>query len=236
MERLNKFLAQSGVASRRGADELIMQGIVKVNGQVVDKPGKTINPEKDVVVCNGQVVKPISKFIYILFNKPKGCITTCKDELGRKTIFDYIKQDLPGVVPVGRLDYDTEGLLILTNDGKLAHSLTHPSHEVSKTYQVKVEGEVKEHELAQLRKGVVIDGEKTKRCKVKLIDFEDNISKLEITIIEGKNRQVRKMFEVIGKNVIFLRRIAIADLRLGGLSRGGYRYLNDFEVEYLKRL
>lgn len=235
MERLNRFLARNGVASRRNADKMIAQGQVKVNGEVVDRLGATINPDNDVVTCNGITVKAV-KPVYIMFYKPKGCITTKKDELGRKTIFDYVTVDIAGLVPVGRLDYETEGLLLLTNDGQLAHALTHPSHEIPKTYVVKVEGEVPEHNLAQLRKGVMVDGVKTKRSKVKLLEYKDGISKIQVTIYEGRNRQIRKMFEAIDKEVIFLKRTAVADLRLGGLSRGGYRYLNEFEIDYLKRL
>ena len=134
------------------------------------------------------------------------------------------------------MDYDTEGLLILTNDGDLAYKLTHPSYEVPKTYSVKVEGEMPEHKLAQLRKGVLVDGEKTKRSKVKLIEYKDGVSKLEVTITEGKNRQIRKMFEVVEREVFFLKRIAVGELRLGGLARGGYRYLNDDEIYYLKNI
>ncbi len=237
MERLNKYLASTGVASRRGADKLIADGKVKVNGKVVIELGTTINEKNDTVTVDDVIVKKETDLKYIMFYKPKGCITTVSDEKGRKTIYDYLEElNIPHLIPVGRLDYDTEGLLLMTNDGDLAYKLTHPSYEVPKTYVVKVRGEMPEHKLAQLRKGVVIDGEKTKRARVKLIEFKDDISKLQITITEGKNRQIRKMIEAVEKEVIFLKRIAIGDLRLGGLARGGYRFLNDFEVEYLKRL
>lgn len=237
MERLNKFLASTGVASRRGADKLIADGRVKVNGKVVTELGTSINTENDKVMVDDIIVKAQTNYSYILFYKPKGCITTVSDEKGRKTIYDYLQDlNIPHLIPVGRLDYDTEGMLIMTNDGDLAYKLTHPSYEVPKTYLVKVEGEMPEHKLAQLRKGVLVDGEKTKRAKVKLVEFKDNISKLQITITEGKNRQIRKMLEAVEKEVIFLKRIAIGDLRLGGLARGGYRYLNDGEIYYLKNL
>lgn len=237
MERLNKYLASTGVASRRGADKLIADGKVKVNGKVVIELGTTINEKNDTVTVDDVIVKKETDLKYIMFYKPKGCITTVSDEKGRKTIYDYLEElNIPHLIPVGRLDYDTEGLLLMTNDGDLAYKLTHPSYEVPKTYVVKVRGEMPEHKLAQLRKGVIIDGEKTKRARVKLIEFKDDISKLQITITEGKNRQIRKMIEAVEKEVIFLKRIAIGDLRLGGLARGGYRFLNDFEVEYLKRL
>lgn len=237
MERLNKYLASTGVASRRGADKLIADGKVKVNGKVVIELGTTINEKNDTVTVDDVIVKKETDLKYIMFYKPKGCITTVSDEKGRKTIYDYLEElNIPHLIPVGRLDYDTEGLLLMTNDGDLAYKLTHPSYEVPKTYVVKVRGEMPEHKLAQLRKGVIIDGEKTKRARVKLTEFKDDISKLQITITEGKNRQIRKMIEAVEKEVIFLKRIAIGDLRLGGLARGGYRFLNDFEVEYLKRL
>lgn len=237
MERLNKYLASCGVASRRGADKLISDGAVKVNGKVVTELGTLVNPEKDKVFVQDIQVKPVAKYSYIMFYKPKGCITTVKDEKGRKTVYDYLQDlNIPHLVPVGRLDYDTEGLLIMTNDGDLTFSLTHPSHEVEKTYLVKVNGEMPEHKLAQLRKGVIVDGEKTKRSKVKLLEYADGVSKLQVSITEGKNRQIRKMFEAVEREVFFLKRIAVGAVRLGGLARGAYRYLSDEEVAYLKSL
>ncbi len=242
MERLNKYLASCGVASRRGADKLIEEGHVKINNKPVDQLGVLVNPDKDKVSVDGIIVTPINNFSYVMLYKPKGCVTTVSDEMGRKTVYDYLQDlSIPHLVPVGRLDYDTEGLLLLTNDGDLVHDLTHPSHEVPKTYIVKVKGQVLEHKLAQLRKGVIIDDGngnkvKTDRAKVKLVGFEDDTSRFEVTIHEGKNRQIRKMFEAVGEEVIFLKRVSIGDLRLGGLARGKYRYLNDAEIEYLKRL
>ncbi|MBD5086111.1 MAG: rRNA pseudouridine synthase [Clostridiales bacterium] len=237
MERLNKYLASTGVASRRNADKLIAEGRVRVNGKTVTELGKSINEVNDTVMVDDKIVKPASDYSYVMFYKPKGCITSLNDEKGRKTIYDYLSElNIPHLVPVGRLDYDTEGMLLLTNDGDLAHKLTHPSFEVPKTYLVKVKGEMPEHKLAQLRKGVVVDGELTKRCKVKLLEYKDGESKLQITITEGKNRQVRKMFESVEREVIFLKRIAVGELRLGGLSRGGYRYLSEEEVYYLKHI
>ncbi|MEG1395140.1 MAG: pseudouridine synthase [Clostridia bacterium] len=235
-ERLNKYLALSGVASRRGADQFIADGKIKINGKVVTELGTLVDVDNDTVSCEDIIVKPVSNYSYVLFYKPKGCITTVKDELGRKTIYDFLDLKIAGLFPVGRLDYETEGMLLLTNDGDLAYALTHPSHEVSKTYIAKVEGEMPENKLAQLRKGVEIDGQKTNRSKVKLLEYVDNISKVQITITEGRNRQVRKMFEMVEKEVIFLKRVAIGDLKLGGLSRGAYRFLRDDEVTYLKKL
>lgn len=237
MERLNKYLASCGVASRRESEKLILDGRVKVNGKVVKELGTQVNEVNDRVSVDGVQVKPVQDYSYIMMYKPKGCVTTMKDDKGRKTVYSYLEDlNIPHLVPVGRLDYDTEGLLLLTNDGELVHALTHPSHEVPKTYIVKVEGEVLEHKLAQLRKGVVIDGVKTAKAKVKLIEFKDNISRFEMTIHEGRNRQIRKMFEAVGEEVIFLKRVSVGNVRLGGLARGTYRYLNDDEIEYLKRL
>ncbi len=237
MERLNKYLASTGAASRRGADKLIEEGRVKVNGKVVKELGTVINEKKDVVAVDDIIVKTVNNYAYILFYKPKGCITTVNDEKGRKTVYDYLQDlNIPHLIPVGRLDYDTEGMLLMTNDGDLAYKLTHPSFEVPKTYLVKVEGEMPEHKLAQLRKGVTVDGEKTKRCKVKLLEYKNGESKIQITITEGKNRQIRKMFYAVEKEVKFLKRIAVGELRLGGLARGGYRYLNDDEIYYLKNM
>ncbi len=237
MERLNKYLASCGVASRREAENLILDGRVSVNGKIVTDLATKVNEEKDRVLLDGNQIKPTTDYSYIMMYKPKGCVTTLKDDKGRKTVYSYLEElNIPHLVPVGRLDYDTEGLLLLTNDGDLVYALTHPSHEVPKTYIVKVEGQVLEHKLAQLRKGVIIDGVKTDKAKVKLIEFKDDISRFEVTIHEGRNRQIRKMFEAVGEEVIFLKRISIGNVRLGGLARGTYRYLSDAEIDYLKRL
>ena len=233
--RLNKFLASCGAASRRGADELISAGRVRVNSIVVTELGKMVETDNDTVTLDGKKVEPVSKMTYIMLYKPKGCITSLRDEKGRKTVYDYLDVEVPHLVPVGRLDYDTEGLLLLTNDGELVNRLAHPSGEVPKSYLVRAEGEFPEHILAKLRKGVEIDGVKTKRSKVKLLEQGEKEAKLPVTITEGRNRQVRRMFEAVERNVVFLKRVAIGDLRLGGLARGAWRYLREEEVEYLKR-
>ena len=233
--RLNKFLASCGAASRRGADELIASGRVRVNSIVVTELGKMVETDNDTVTLDGKKVEPVSKMTYIMLYKPKGCITSLRDEKGRKTVYDYLDVEVPHLVPVGRLDYDTEGLLLLTNDGELVNRLAHPSSEVPKSYLVRAEGEFPEHILAKLRKGVEIDGVKTKRSKVKLLEQGEKEAKLLVTITEGRNRQVRRMFEAVERNVVFLKRVAIGDLRLGGLARGAWRYLREEEVEYLKR-
>lgn len=209
---------------------------MKVNGKVVTALGGSIETSNDTVTVDGIKIVPVSKFTYIMLYKPKGCITSAHDEKGRKTVYDYIDVQVPHLVPVGRLDYDTEGLLLMTNDGELVNRLAHPSGEVPKTYLVRAEGQFPEHILAKLRKGVEIDGVLTKRSKVKLLEQGEKEAKLTITITEGRNRQVRRMFEAVESNVVFLKRVAIGELKLGGLARGGWRYLHDDEVEYLKNL
>lgn len=233
--RLNKFLAECGVCSRRKADEIIAEGRVTVNRKTVSEMGFDVDEKKDVVYLDGKKIVPVTHYEYIMFNKPKGCVTTMSDDKGRKTVYDFIGRE-KRLVPVGRLDYDSEGLLLFTNDGELTHKLTHPSNEIPKTYVVKIEGEISESDMATLRKGVTVNGVKYSRCKVKFTGEENGLSRLEVVIFEGKNREIRRMFEAVEKNVVFLKRVAIGDLRLGGLPRGGFRELNEFEVDYLKRL
>lgn len=234
--RLNKYIAECGVASRRGADCLIEEGRIKVNGKSVTQPGTVIDEDNDTVLLDGKKIERVRRSIYLMLNKPKGCVSTVKDDKGRKTVLDYIDIKDKRLFPIGRLDYDSEGLLLLTNDGDLAFKLTHPSHDIPKTYIAKVEGEVPECDLAVLRKGIVLDGIQTHRAKIKLLEYTEGISRLEVTIYEGRNRQVRRMFESIGKQVVFLKRTGIGDLRLGGLSRGTYRYLTEKEIQLLKNL
>ena len=235
--RINKYIASCGVCSRRKAEEFVLQGKVKVNGKVIANLATDIDETNDTVIVDGQKITPVSRFIYIMMYKPKGCVCTLKDEKGRKTVLDYLG-DFEGkrIFPVGRLDYDTEGLLLLTNDGDFSNRLMQPSSEIPKTYIAKVEGEIPESDLARLRKGVTIDGVKLNRCKIKVLGVENNISRLEITIYEGKNREIHKMFETIGKEMIFLIRVKIGDLKLGGLARGSYRYLTNKELNLLKKL
>lgn len=235
MIRINKFLANAGVCSRRNADKLVAEGRVKVNGKTVTALGTEINEKNDKVLLDDKPVKLEQTPTYIMLYKPKGCVCTASDEFERKTVFDYVDLD-KRLFTIGRLDYDSEGLIFLTNDGDLAYRLTHPSYEIPKTYLVKVEGDILESDLALLRKGVIIDGVKTSRSKIKFKGMKDNISSYEMTIFEGRNRQIRKMFDTIGKQVVFLKRISVGDLRLGGLGRGAYRYLNDNEIEYLKNI
>jgi pseudouridine synthase len=233
--RVNKFLAYSGVASRRAADELIKEGSVKVNGKVC-QTGYDVDTSRDTVTVNGKIVNVVRKYDYYIMNKPKGYVCTVKDDKGRKTVMDLLPPTAKRLFPVGRLDYDTEGLLILTNDGDLTFKLTHPKNEVTKTYLVKTEKPISDEDLSKLRSGVYIDGVKTKKCNVRLIETSKTGSKLHITISEGRNRQVRKMFEAVNNNVDFLKRIKIGDLTLSGLNRGEIRQLSAREVDYLLNL
>ena len=233
--RINKFLAYSGVASRRAADQMIKDGVVKINGKIC-APGDDVDISSDHVTVNGKVVSVVKKYEYYIMNKPKGYVCTVKDDKGRKTVMDLLPQKAKRLFPVGRLDYDTEGLLILTNDGELTFKLTHPKNEVPKTYLVKTEKPVSDEDLNKLRSGVFIDGVKTKKCNVRLIETNKTCSKLHVTITEGRNRQVRKMFEAVGNCVDFLKRIKIGDLTLTGLNRGEVRQLSAREIDYLLNL
>lgn len=235
MIRLNKFLASCGVASRRSCDTLILDGKVKVNGKIENGLGTVIDESKDKVEYDGKVLcLPVQK-IYIKMNKPKGYLCTTNDEHGRHTVYELldIKERL---FTVGRLDYDTEGLLIFTNDGDLANKLAHPRSEIKKVYVAKAEGAFKESELAVMRAGVVINGEKLPSCKVERIECTKNLTKLRITLKEGQNHQIKKMFEGIGKNLVFLKRVQIGNVKLGGLSRGESKPLSTEELLGLKNL
>lgn len=233
--RINKYLATCGVASRRNADKMIQDGLVKINGKICSM-GDDVNVGEDTVVVNGKVVSVVKHFDYYIMNKPKGYVCTVKDDKGRKTVIDLLPSSVKRLFPVGRLDYDTEGLLILTNDGDLTFRLTHPKNEVPKTYLVKTEKPVSDEDVQKLRSGVYIDGVKTKKCNIRLIESTKTGSKLHITITEGRNRQVRKMFEAVNNNVDFLKRIKIGDLTLSGLDRGQVRQLTAREVDYLLNL
>lgn len=232
--RLNKFLADCGVGSRRACDKLIADGKVAVNGKIATL-GTDVN-EDDHVTVSGKRAVVNHKECYLMLHKPKGCVTTVHDELGRKTVMDFVKGVSARIYPVGRLDYDTEGLLLFTNDGDLANKLTHPKSEVTKTYVARISGQLSDGELHLLRTGVVIDGKKTAPATVNVLEKDVHHSRVEVVIHEGRNRQVKKMFEAVGKDVEFLKRVAIGELRLGGLERGSYRFLNDDEIAYLKSL
>lgn len=236
LERLQKYLANQGIASRRKAEEYIMQGKVKVNGKVVNELGTKINPKIDKVEFEGKEVNKNIKKVYVLLNKPIDYVTTVKDQFSRNTVIDLVKNAGENLLPVGRLDMYTSGALILTNDGDFIYHVTHPKHEVEKTYTVTLRGKVTNEEVEQLRKGVTIDDEYvTRPAKVKIlkIDEEKNISRLEIIIHEGKNRQVRKMCESVGKKVIALHRSKIGSIGVKDLKIGEWRYLKQNEVNLL---
>lgn len=230
--RLNKFLSTAGIASRRKCDELIKEGRVSVNGQNMTEMGFDVNLKKDVVKFDGRVISLPTSFVYYKFNKPKGYVCTANDEKGRKTIFDLVNSPYR-LFSVGRLDYDTEGLLILTNDGDFANKISHPTFHIEKEYRVTVEGEILESEMAVLRKGVVVDGERLPSSKVKWLSFEKGFTKLSVIIDEGQNRQIRRMFEAIGKNIKLLKRIRIGKVSLGGLKRGEFKELKPLEIALL---
>ena len=227
--RINKFLALCGVGSRRKVEQFILDGNVKVNGIIVTKLSTDINIKKDKVSYLNKEVNLPNEYVYYKFNKPKGYICSANDEKGRKTIYDIVKVK-ERVFSVGRLDYNTEGLLILTNDGDFANKLTHPSNHVEKEYIVSIEGQISEGELAVLRAGVIENGIRMPSAKVTLIKFENNISRLSVIIDEGQNRQIRRMFDAIGKTIVLLKRVAIGGLKLGGLERGKYRILTEKEL------
>lgn len=237
-ERLQKYLANSGIASRRKAEEYILAGKVKVNGKVVTELGTKVNSEKDVIEFEGKRVNNDIKKVYVLLNKPIDYVTTVKDQFSRNTVVDLVKNAGSNLLPVGRLDMYTSGALILTNDGDFIFHVTHPKHEVEKTYTVTLRGKVTNEEVEELKKGVIIDEEyKTKPAKVRImkIDEEKKLSRLEIVIHEGKNRQVRKMCEVIGKKVIALHRSKIGNIGVKDLKIGQWRYLTAKEVEMLMK-
>ena len=230
--RLNRYIAQSGIASRRKADELVFAGNVKINGITVKEPGYQVQPD-DLVEVNGKHIVASGKKVYIAVNKPKGYVTTMNDQFGRLAVSNLVTDIEERIFPVGRLDYNTTGLLIMTNDGDLAYRLTHPKHEVTKTYRAKVAGWVSDTKLSMLRKGVDIGGYVTAKAKVQVVKQTERTTTVEIEIHEGKNRQVRKMFKAVGCPVQELESIAIGDIKLGRLSPGHYRKLTQREVDYL---
>ncbi len=231
--RINKFLADQGVASRRHADAMIEAGRVQINGKVATL-GATVE-ENDKVTVDGVLVSATEKQEkYYIMNKPKGVICTVSDDRGRKTVMDLLPHGVGRVFPIGRLDYETEGLLLLTNDGDTAYRLTHPTNEIPKTYMARIEGTMTEKDLNPIRSGVELDGVMTKKCKAHIVETNKAYTKVHITITEGRNRQVRRMFEAIGRNVAFLKRVSIGKLKLSGLDRGEVRELTQEEIDYIK--
>lgn len=234
--RLQKYMALCGVASRRKSEELILEGIVKVNNKVSQELGVIIDPDKDIVKVNDKRIMAENRKVYIMLNKPIGFVTTLKDEKDRRIVTDLIEGVKERIYPAGRLDADTTGLLILTNDGDLAYKLTHPSKEVMKRYIAIVEGVPNKWELEKFRRGLIIDGKPTAEAFIKIAKRFDDESVLDIAIHEGRNRQVKKMCDSINHPVKKLKRISIGELELGGLNLGNWRYLEEDEVKYLKKL
>ncbi len=233
--RLQKHLSACGVASRRKAEELIEAGKVKVNGRVATL-GDKVDPKRDKVSVRGKAVFSNDRKVYIMLNKPRGYVTTLSDEYGRKTVCDLTKDVGVKVFPIGRLDRDSEGLLLLTNDGELANLVTHPSSNVNKTYRVTVAGAVDDEQVEKMAAGVVIDGRKTLPCDVFVTERKPDRTSLNFIIHEGRNRQIRKMCEAVGLKVIRLKRLEIAGVKLGGLKLGAWRDLNERELTRLQNL
>ncbi|WP_295779099.1 pseudouridine synthase [Intestinibacter sp.] len=236
--RINKYIALCGVASRRKAEELILAGKIKVNDNIVTELSYQVDEENDVVKVDDKIIKEENKLVYILLNKPEGYITTVKDQFDRESVLDLVTDIKERVYPIGRLDYETSGLLLLTNDGDLTYKLTHPKHEVDKTYVARVKGKLTPDEIKMFKSGLKIEDYVTAPAKLKVIRYDEktNVSLLEIKIHEGKNRQVRKMCKAINHPVLRLKRTAMGKIRIGECEIGKYRYLTEDEVKYLKSI
>ena len=236
MMRLQKYLALCGVSSRRNAEKLIAEGRVRVDGALITEMGHQVDEESAIVLVDGVRVKPETEKHYLAYYKPIGEVTTASDPEGRATVMDKFADYPVRLFPVGRLDFDSEGLLLLTNDGELMQHLLHPSHEVPKCYLCQVSNKVSEEALQQLRLGVMMDGRLTSPAEVRLVRYEAFSSVVLVTIHEGRNRQVRRMFDAVGHQVLSLRRIGFGPIKLGDLPRGHWRRLTDAEVQRLKAL
>lgn len=234
LERIQKIISAAGITSRRAAETLITEGRVRVNGTVVTELGAKADASKDHIKVDGKLINPKQPLTYIMLNKPAGFVTTMSDPEGRPTVQDLLKGVKVRVYPVGRLDYNTEGLLLMTNDGDFAHLITHPKHEFPKTYLAKVKGVVDDKSLNELEEGVYLSDGKTAPARIKKIRKEEANSWLEITIHEGRKRQVRRMFDRIGHSVIRLKRIRTGNLSIGDLPEGSYRHLEAAEVKALR--
>lgn len=233
--RLQKYMAMCGVASRRKSEEIILQNRVKVNGVVVNELGARIDPDSDRIQVDNKIIKIQKQKIYVVLNKPEGYVTTMSDEFNRPKVIDLLSNIKQRIYPVGRLDYDTSGLLLLTNDGDLTYKLTHPKHEVVKTYVARIKGKPSSKSLNAFRNGLDIDGYVTAKASIKILKSYSNSTLVEVKIHEGKNRQIRKMCEKISHPVIDLKRIAMGIIQLGNLEEGKWRYLSDRELKYLKK-
>ena len=236
--RINKYIALCGVASRRKAEELILAGRVTVNDEVMTELSYKVDEENDIVKVDDKLIKEENKLVYILLKKQEGYITTVKDQFDRPSVLDLVSDIKERVYPIGRLDYETSGLLLLTNDGDLTYKLTHPKHEVDKTYVARVKGKLTKEEIERFKTGLKIEDYTTAPAKLKVIKYDEqrDSSLLEIKIHEGKNRQVRKMCKAINHPVLRLRRSAMGKIKIGDCEIGKYRYLTEDEIKYLKNL
>ncbi len=233
MERLQKVLAKAGVASRRKCEELILNGKVAVNGEVINLLGVKVNPAQDRITVDGEPITISEDKIYILLYKPEGYLTTVADSRGRKTVIDLLPDNLGRIFPVGRLDLQTSGLLLLTNDGDMTFKLTHPKHQIDKTYQVLIKGHLRKEAIDRLEKGIELEDGITAPSKVKVLEHRHDSTLLSITIHEGKNRQVRRMFKAVGYHVLALKRTSFGFLTLNGLQVGEHRKLTQKEIKRL---
>jgi len=234
-ERLQKYMSSCGVASRRKCEEIILAGKVKVNGVLVNEVGVKVNPLKDIVEYDGKIIRKEENKVYIMLNKPEGYISSVKDEKGRATILDIVKVK-ERIYPIGRLDYDSSGLLLLTNDGEIYNKIIHPRVEIMKRYIAIVKGEITDKDIKKFEIGIDIGGYITAPAELKVISFDKDVSTIEIGIHEGKNRQIRKMCAALNHEVLSLKRIAIGEIKLGYLKRGEYRNLNNDEIAYINSL
>ncbi|MBE6762335.1 MAG: rRNA pseudouridine synthase [Ruminococcaceae bacterium] len=230
--RLQKYMSENGIASRRKSEEMIEAGKVKVNGRVATL-GDKVDPIRDKIVVSGKRVVRNKTKMYIMLHKPRGFVTTMSDELGRKCVSELVEDAGVRLFPVGRLDRNSEGLLLMTNDGAFSNMLTHPSRHVSKVYRVTVREKVTEEQLTKLTEGIMLDGTKTLPCDIHIIDKGDNRTVLNVVLYEGRNRQIRRMCEAVGLTVIRLKRTEIAGVRLGMLPQGKWRELNEKEMQHL---
>lgn len=241
-ERLQKIISQAGIASRRAAEKMILEGRVRVDGKVVRELGTKVNPAAHTISVDGRPIKGEEQHVYLLLNKPKGYLSTAKDDRGRRTVLDLLPEVKERVYPVGRLDNNTEGLLLITNDGTLMNGLLHPRFEVEKTYHAGVTGQLTEEKLQMLRDGLLLEDGMTAPAKVSLLterelsERERGFTRVSIAIHEGRNRQVRRMFAAVGCDVKALKRVRFADLTLKGVARGHHRTLTQEEVSRLYRL
>ena len=234
--RLQKYMSMCGIASRRASEQLISEGQVSVNGKKITEQGVKVEIGADTVTVYGKIIKPVQKMYYVMLNKPVGYISAAKDQFGRPTVTDLLKDEIKArLFPVGRLDYDTEGLILMTNDGDFSYKITHPKHNVEKTYIATLKGGITETGLKKLRQGIELeDGFVTSPAQVRVLDAKEGHTFVQITIHEGKNRQVRHMFEAVGAKVSGLKRISIGSVELGNLPVGRWRYLTSHEISRLK--